>query len=151
MLQRSHRMCLRRNDPLGLALIDIDHFKLYNDHYGHVQGDEALKQVAGTLARHARRPYDLAARFGGEEFALILPGHADAVEVVERFRQEVQNMAIAHAASTTAPELTVSCGVLTIHCGQADSMEDCLRRADELLYGAKTNGRNRVCATSIGL
>ncbi|TDS75372.1 diguanylate cyclase [Comamonas sp. JUb58] len=151
MLRRSHRMCLRRNDPLGLALIDIDHFKLYNDHYGHVQGDEALKQVAGTLARHARRPYDLAARFGGEEFALILPGHADAVEVVERFRLEVQSMAIAHAASTTAPELTVSCGVLTIHCGQTDGMEDCLRRADELLYEAKTSGRNRVCATSVGL
>lgn len=150
MLQRSYRMCMRRNDPLGLALIDIDHFKLYNDHYGHVQGDEALKQVAGTLARHARRPYDLAARFGGEEFALILPGHADAMYVVERFRQDVQKLSIAHAASTTAADLTVSCGVLTIHHGQTHETEDWLRRADELLYEAKTMGRNRVCAASIG-
>jgi len=144
-------MCLRRNDPLGLALIDIDHFKLYNDHYGHVQGDEALKQVASTLARHARRPYDLAARFGGEEFALILPGHADAMQVVERFRQEIQELAIAHAASTTAADLTVSCGVLTVHHGQSHETEDCLRRADELLYEAKTTGRNRVCAASLEL
>ena len=151
MLQRCYRMCLRRNDPLGLALIDIDHFKLYNDHYGHVQGDEALKQVASTLARHARRPYDLAARFGGEEFALILPGHADAMQVVERFRQEIQELAIAHAASTTAADLTVSCGVLTVHHGQSHETEDCLRRADELLYEAKTTGRNRVCAASLEL
>ena len=78
MLERSHRRSLRTGESVGLALIDIDHFKQYNDCYGHVQGDEALKAVAATLQRHARRPYDLAARFGGEEFALILPGESDA-------------------------------------------------------------------------
>ena len=150
MLQRAFRMCLRRQEPMGLALIDIDHFKLYNDHYGHLQGDEALKTVASTLARHARRPFDLAARFGGEEFALVLPGHADAAPLVERFRQEIQALALPHAASTTAPHLTVSCGVLTIQCQEPPATDEWLRQVDELLYAAKTAGRNRVCTANFG-
>lgn len=103
MLERSHRRSLRTGESVGLALIDIDHFKQYNDCYGHVQGDEALKAVAATLQRHARRPYDLAARFGGEEFALILPGESDAQVMAENFRQEVLRLSIAHAASPTPP------------------------------------------------
>ena len=150
MLQRTYRMCQRRSEPLGLALIDIDHFKLYNDHYGHLQGDEALKTVASTLARHARRPFDLAARYGGEEFALILPGHADATPLLERFRAEIQHLHIPHAASTTHTHLTVSCGVLTIQCEEPPTPDDWLRRADELLYAAKTSGRNRVCTDTMG-
>lgn len=144
MLQRTYRLCLRRQEPLGLALIDIDHFKRYNDHYGHLQGDEALKAVAKTLERQARRPFDVAARFGGEEFALILPSHSNPAQLVERFRQEVQQLGIPHADSSTAPFLTVSCGVLTIECKGTETPEAWLRRVDELLYAAKTAGRNRL-------
>ncbi|MFG5775685.1 diguanylate cyclase domain-containing protein [Comamonas sp. J-3] len=144
MLQRTYRMCLRRQEPLGLALIDIDHFKRYNDCYGHLQGDEALKAVANTLAAHARRPFDLAARFGGEEFALILPGHADPAAVVERFRADVQALQIPHAHSSTGEFLTVSCGVLSIHCETDSAPDSWLLHADELLYAAKSAGRNRL-------
>ncbi len=144
MLQRTYRLCLRRQEPLGLALIDIDHFKRYNDHYGHLQGDEALKAVAKTLERQARRPFDVAARFGGEEFALILPSHNNPSQLVERFRQEVLQLGIPHAESSTAPYLTVSCGVLSIECQGAETPEAWLQRVDELLYAAKTAGRNRL-------
>lgn len=144
MLQRTYRMCLRRQEPLGLALIDIDHFKRYNDHYGHLQGDEALKAVAKTLERQTRRPFDVAARFGGEEFALVLPGHSNPASLVERFRLEVLQLGIPHADSSTAPFLTVSCGVLSIECKGPETMEAWLRRVDELLYAAKTAGRNRL-------
>ncbi|MEG0922511.1 MAG: diguanylate cyclase [Comamonas sp.] len=144
MLQRTYRLCLRRQEPLGLALIDIDHFKRYNDHYGHLQGDEALKAVAITLERQTRRPFDVAARFGGEEFALILPSHANPATLVERFRHEVQQLGIPHADSSTADFLTVSCGVLSIECKGPATADAWLQRADELLYAAKSGGRNRL-------
>jgi diguanylate cyclase (GGDEF)-like protein len=113
-----------------------------------VQGDEALKAVAATLQRHARRPYDLAARFGGEEFALILPGEGDAPAMAEHFRQEVLRLSIAHAASPTAPQLTVSCGVLTVRQPSHAPLESWLQKVDELLYQAKTQGRNRIAAAA---
>ncbi|MCP4517240.1 MAG: diguanylate cyclase [Delftia sp.] len=144
VLERAYRRSLRTGEPVGLALIDIDHFKQYDDCYGHVQGDKALKAVAATLQRHARRPYDLAARFGGEEFALILPGESDAPAMAEHFRQEVLRLSIAHAASPTAPQLTVSCGVLTVRQPSAAPLETWLQKADGLLYQAKAQGRNRI-------
>ena len=144
MLQRTSRRCLRTGECLGLALIDIDHFKQYNDHYGHLQGDEALKSVAATLNKHARRSFDIAARFGGEEFALILPGHAEPQALVDQFRESVAAMEIALAASSTAPHLTVSCGVLSIAHPGSEAFDDWLQKVDALLYEAKTQGRNRV-------
>lgn len=146
MLQRTYRRSRRTGEAWGLALIDIDHFKQYNDHYGHMQGDEALKSVASTLARHARRPFDLAARYGGEEFALILPGHAEPLNLVEHFREDIAKQHIEHAASATAPHLTVSCGVLTIASEGPEAVDDWLQQVDGLLYEAKTQGRNRVRA-----
>lgn len=144
ILQRSYRRCARTGEALGLALIDIDHFKQYNDHYGHVQGDEALRLVAATLRQYARQPCDLAARFGGEEFALILPGHTEPLALVEQFREGIQRLSIPHAASATAEHLTVSCGVLTIAYSGSQDMEGWLQCVDSLLYSAKTEGRNRV-------
>lgn len=146
MLQRTSRRCMRTGEALSLALIDIDHFKQYNDYYGHLQGDEALKSVAAALALHARRSFDIAARFGGEEFALILPGHTEPQALVEQLRSSIAGLGIAHASSGTAAHLTVSCGVLTIAQPAPDAFEDWLQKVDELLYKAKSQGRNQVQA-----
>ena len=144
MFDRAHRRCRRTASPLGLALVDIDHFKQYNDRYGHIQGDEALKTVARTLQAHARRPDDLAARFGGEEFALLLPGDGALPQRLEDFRLAVLAQSIAHADSSTGPSLTVSCGLVVVSQLEQLSPTDLLQKADALLYTAKSQGRNRT-------
>ncbi len=144
MLDRAHRRSRRTGSPLGLALIDIDHFKQYNDRYGHIQGDEALKAVARTLQAHARRPDDLAARFGGEEFALLVPGDEGLLQRMEDFRLAVLAQAIEHADSPTGAALTVSCGLVVAQHLEHLSTTDLLQKADALLYTAKSQGRNRT-------
>ncbi|MCT9810269.1 diguanylate cyclase [Acidovorax sp. Be4] len=144
MLDRAHRRSRRTGSPLGLALIDIDHFKQYNDRYGHIQGDEALKAVARTLQAHARRPDDLAARFGGEEFALLVPGDEGLLQRMEDFRLAVLAQAIEHADSSTGPALTVSCGLVVAQHLEHLNTTDLLQKADSLLYTAKSQGRNRT-------
>lgn len=144
MLDRAHRRSRRTGSPLGLALIDIDHFKQYNDRYGHIQGDEALKAVARTLQAHARRPDDLAARFGGEEFALLVPGDEGLLQRMEDFRLAVLAQAIEHADSPTGAALTVSCGLVVAQHLEHLSTTDLLQKADSLLYTAKSQGRNRT-------
>lgn len=144
MLDRAHRRSRRTGSPLGLALVDIDHFKQYNDRYGHIQGDEALKAVARTLQAHARRPDDLAARFGGEEFALLVPGDGALLQRMEDFRLAVVAQAIEHADSSTGPTLTVSCGLVVASQLEHLSTTDLLQKADALLYTAKSQGRNRT-------
>jgi diguanylate cyclase (GGDEF)-like protein len=127
----------RSRSPLSLAIIDVDHFKLYNDEFGHLAGDEALQQVALVLQAQART-YDHVARYGGEEFAVVLPDtpFESAMVVAERIRAAVQNSPWAHKP------LTVSIGVATT-TSVADSMT-ILERADKGLYQAKAEGRNRV-------
>lgn len=139
----AYRHTARTGEPLGLAMIDVDYFKQYNDLYGHAAGDEALRQIARVLKNTAQRPYDLAARYGGEEFLLLLPGTECLDAVLDKFRQEVLDLRIAHEGSTH--------GVLSISCGAVkfvgDSLRDpsvALRKADVLLYEAKNLGRNRV-------
>jgi diguanylate cyclase (GGDEF)-like protein len=100
---RATRRSQRTAEPLCLAMIDVDHFKRYNDHYGHGAGDEALRRIAGTLATTARRPYDLAARYGGEEFVMLMPGPLDFAHILEGVRREVEALAITHETSCTAP------------------------------------------------
>lgn len=141
---RAWRRCERAGIPLGLALVDIDHFKQYNDRYGHLQGDEALRTVAQTLQAHARRPDDLAARIGGEEFTLLMPGDELLVQRIEDFRQAVVAQAIPHADSSTGPTLTVSCGLVVAHQLDRITPTDLLQKADTLLYTAKFQGRNRT-------
>ena len=134
----------RAGVPLALALIDVDHFKAYNDHYGHQAGDEALRQVAGLIGQQARRPLDLAVRMGGEEFALFAYGE-DAVSLGARLWQlcdALRVQGIAHAASPTAAWLTVSVGVA--QADGDDTLDTLYQRADTLLYRAKAAGRNRV-------
>jgi diguanylate cyclase (GGDEF)-like protein len=138
---------LRHGTPLALLLVDIDHFKLYNDHHGHPEGDRALRAVAAVLAQQARRPGELVARYGGEEFALLLP-HADAAgaaAVAERCRTAMATLALPHGHSPTAAWITLSIGA-ALHRGAArEDAAALLQRADTALYAAKAAGRAR-CA-----
>nr|WP_281373376.1 diguanylate cyclase [Kineococcus aurantiacus] len=131
---------------LSLLFVDVDCFKLYNDTYGHLRGDTALRAVAQAMEAATLAPGDLAARFGGEEFAVVLPGtgSAGAVVVAERIRQGVRRCAIEHRASPVVPWLTVSIGVATTRPGGALVPQDLVQAADEAVYAAKTAGRDRA-------
>jgi diguanylate cyclase (GGDEF)-like protein len=134
-------------NPLALALIDIDHFKLVNDTYGHLVGDKALRAVADAL-RSQLRVYDLAGRFGGEEFAILLPQarEVDALALAERARQHIAAMAIPvndNDESGPSLKLTISVGVAALD-GESRSLTDMLTAADSALYYAKETGRNKT-------
>jgi diguanylate cyclase (GGDEF)-like protein len=142
------RRCGRSGLPVALALVDVDHFKLYNDHYGHPAGDNTLIQVAAAMRRAAGRTQDLVARYGGEEFAILLPqlDARGAVGVANRLMQELERMAIPHAASPSAPHLTVSIGIAGMIPGEHTTPADLVQVADARLYQAKSEGRNRFRA-----
>jgi diguanylate cyclase (GGDEF)-like protein len=141
------RRCARAGLPLSVIMIDIDHFKLYNDHYGHQAGDACLVDVAAAMKRCAARPPDMLARYGGEEFILLLPQEAaDGAEVVaNRILEEVRKLALPHAASLTAPHITVSMGLSTIQPQDHNDPNTVIRNADANLYRAKQTGRDRYC------
>lgn len=132
---------------LTLFLCDVDHFKAYNDHYGHLQGDACLMQLAKILRTRMPSPTDLVARYGGEEFAIILPGRSpsEGAEIVQHIWQTIQETNLLHAASPTAEFVTVSFGGCTfIPSGTVHTARQLIGRADEALYQAKQQGRNRV-------
>ena len=132
--------------PLSVALLDIDAFKQYNDHYGHPAGDRALRAVARAAREALRGPGELAARYGGEELVLLLPG-TDAVQarrLVEDLCAAVAALGLRHDASQVAPVLTVSAGGATLPPGSAETAADLFQAADDHLYRAKQAGRNRV-------
>lgn len=134
----------RDHQYLSLLMIDVDYFKRYNDTYGHLKGDECLRQVAGAMTDVVFRPADLVARYGGEEFGIILPatGIDGATVVAERIQERVAGMGIAHAASDTG-RITLSIGVASTTPDNEDH-ESLLQAADTALYEAKHGGRNRV-------
>jgi len=136
----------RQPTSLALLLVDVDLFKAYNDYYGHVRGDEALRTVARCLGLSAREPRDLVARFGGEEFVALLPGGSaqSAVAVTRRFRTLLAAHAVPHAASTVAGVVTASVGIAVSTPDRPLSPETLLTRADEALYRAKSLGRDRA-------
>jgi len=136
----------RTRQPLSLILIDIDYFKQYNDHYGHLPGDDCLKRVAATLNLAATRSRDFFARFGGEEFVLVLPEtDATAAETVaERCRGLIFKLQIPHEKSITSHNLTISLGVGTIIPSHTDDALPFIEKVDQLLYKAKQKGRNCV-------
>ncbi|MFP6863071.1 sensor domain-containing diguanylate cyclase [Pseudomonas sp.] len=141
----------RTSQPLSLILLDIDYFKEYNDHYGHIQGDDCLKNVALALSGAVVRPRDLMARYGGEEFVLLLPetDAQAAAQVAERCRQLIHEQQIQHAHSQAAPLLTLSLGVGTLIPGPFDQPQAFIEQVDRLLYKAKHSGRNQaVLATT---
>jgi diguanylate cyclase (GGDEF)-like protein len=148
VLESEWNRALRTGAPLGLVLFDVDHFKRYNDHYGHIAGDECLRRVAATLAAGTRTATDVVCRFGGEEFAIVLPDadRVGATALGERARAAVAALALPHGAAD-AGIVTVSVGAAAVVPRRQDAPEDLLGRADSALYVAKEDGRDRVrCA-----
>lgn len=137
--------------PLGAVMVDIDHFKLYNDRYGHLAGDACLRRVAATLAENVRGPSDIVARYGGEEFSTILPGadQAEALHVGERLRAAVARLAEPHVGMPLGI-VTVSVGAASIVPAPDGNPEALLEAADAALYQAKEQGRDRVVGASPG-
>ncbi|MBV1961197.1 MAG: diguanylate cyclase [Immundisolibacteraceae bacterium] len=134
----------RANESVGLLMVDIDHFKEYNDHYGHDKGDHALKLVAAKISESLPRKTDLPARFGGEEFVVLLPitDQQAALAVAERIRLGIEAMALRHEYFGPGAVLTVSIGVASLR-GSELNEDDLLNHADRALYIAKEAGRNR--------
>jgi len=138
-LERSKRY----NEPLSLVLLDIDNFKNINDKYGHQNGDVILMEIAG-IVNVGRRCYDIAARFGGEEFLLVLPGTSleGGVKVAERLRQKVCSLSFKPPLESLS--VTISLGVAVFPSAKVDDEDSLIHAADEALYRAKQNGKNRV-------
>jgi two-component system cell cycle response regulator len=145
-LNKEWQRLARSGQALMLFMIDIDHFKLYNDHYGHQAGDDCLTAVARVLQEQFRRPCDLVARYGGEEFACVLPGTTPegALHVAESIRAQLEKLALPHDASPIDPWVTVSIGVARCQPKAGGSPSDLIEVADKALYEAKQQGRNRV-------
>jgi diguanylate cyclase (GGDEF)-like protein len=150
-LELEWKHCQRDAVPLSLLLMDIDDFKGFNDHFGHGEGDACLQRVADALAKAAHRPTDLLARYGGEEFVAILP-NTDAIgarQVGERLRAAVEALAIPHAPREVGRVVTLSVGCATGTPHNPDLTPSALlKAADDQLYAAKRDGRNRVCPAS---
>lgn len=144
-LESEWRRAVREQTEFSLLMIDIDDFKLYNDNYGHLAGDEVLKSVAGIIQQSAQRPADVAARYGGEEFALVLPvtPPEGARRVAEQICTNVRQLAIPRRG-TKAVCVTVSIGGATLTPSRGDSFGPLLEVADEALYEAKRAGKNRA-------
>lgn len=145
-IQRLWRQSRREHRQLTILMVDIDRFKAYNDRYGHQAGDDALRQVAGVLAGAAQRPLDFAARYGGEEFVLVLYGPTGQFgrDLPEAIRESVLDLAIPHLDSAADEQLSVSVGVAIVAPGADRSLAGSIQMADEALYQAKAEGRNRV-------
>lgn len=138
---------IREGHPISLLLCDVDHFKAYNDTYGHQGGDECLKKIAQAVGEQAFRASDLAARYGGEEFAIILPTSDEdgAGRVADRVRESIFALGLEHKTSQTADCVTASVGVATIEPSIGFDATELIEMADKALYQAKQNGRNQIC------
>lgn len=135
----------KNGKPLSMLLIDVDHFKSFNDLYGHQRGDECLRQVGEALSKALHRTNDIVARYGGEEFVVILnSGESGAAAVADRMRQAVTDLKIIHAGASTAKHVTVSIGLACTSQGDIHTAEELIEAADRALYLAKGSGRNRV-------
>lgn len=144
-LDRQFAWARRSKSPLSLIMCDVDFFKIFNDSYGHQQGDDCLFQVAAAIKAQAKRPIDLACRYGGEEFSVILPETdlQGARVVAELIREAVFARHIPHMGSKVADSVSLSLGVAT-YVGQFQNPSQLIKVADDALYAAKVHGRNRV-------
>lgn len=145
-IQRVWQQAVREQERVAVLLVDIDCFKDYNDRYGHQAGDECLRAVAVSLSQCARRPLDFVARYGGEEFAMVLyeASREYVAEVLTRIQRSIAELNIPHEASRVASRLTVSIGAAFILPSGSRTYDGLIQLADEALYGAKEQGRNRV-------
>lgn len=145
-LDEEWRRAARAGTPLSVLIGDVDHFKRFNDWYGHQRGDDCLRRVAEALSKESRRAGELVARYGGEEFAVILPGVSagDAIRRADEMRQGVEQAAITHADSPVSNLVTISFGVASVIPTMDGSPMTILAEADRALYRAKNSGRNRV-------
>ena len=143
--QRERQNCLEKNQPLSMIMLDVDHFKIYNDTHGHLAGDLVL-QFAALLLREQLRPHDSMARFGGEEFVILLPDIAltEATQVAERLRYCLASLKHLPDTQPELPCVTISLGIAQF--AENDLLSCMLKKADLALYQAKQQGRNRVCA-----
>ncbi|HYD68575.1 diguanylate cyclase domain-containing protein [Azospirillum sp.] len=148
-LEREWRRCGRSKLPLSVIMLDVDHFKRFNDHYGHHAGDECLRTIARILAEEVKRPGDFVARYGGEEFICLLPetDGEGAARVAERLRTAVLLQAVPHAASPTAPQVTISLGYACTVPPPDRAAQSLVSLADAMLYEAKNHGRNQARGT----
>ena len=146
ILEEEWKLATCLGQPLALVMLDIDHFKQFNDHYGHVAGDKCLRDVAQAISQHPKRPRNLFARYGGEEFTLILPQTSiqGASLVAERLRAAIEMLRIPHETSSTSATLTVSLGVAAVIPRDGVPVSSLVNLADQALYSAKHAGRNRV-------
>ncbi|MDR7377422.1 diguanylate cyclase (GGDEF)-like protein [Rhodoferax ferrireducens] len=139
-------VAVRYSRPLALVLVDVDHFKNYNDAYGHLAGDDCLKLIASALDSCCQRPTDMAARYGGEEFALVLPDtdRVGAAHIAQAVQAAVANLKLPHRKSSTGPHVSISSGVAVMSPGVGMTAEMLIGSADKALYQAKDSGRNQV-------
>ena len=146
-LDHEWRRCQRSGLPLSLIMLDVDHFKAFNDHFGHGAGDICLVTVAATLSGNLSRPGDMVARYGGEEFAVILPetDAAGASQMAERMREALALQRMPQAPGAGYGIVTLSAGVASCVPAEEAGLADLIAAADSKLYEAKTLGRNRVC------
>lgn len=146
MLEKEWRNAQRSHRQLSLLMLDIDHFKKYNDGYGHQGGDDCLKKVAQTLHASTDRPMDLVCRYGGEEFGVILPDTPveGAMKVAEKMLENIAKLKLKHEFSDTSDIVSVSLGVASCYPEEGVLPASLISMADEALYGAKENGRNRA-------
>jgi len=136
----------RQKSSLAILMVDIDHFKLFNDYYGHLEGDKCIKILAEIFNNNMQRPRDMAARFGGEEFILILPETTinAAYNIAKRIHRDVANYAIEHKNSEVSEYVTISTGIACTIPAPGSSIDALIKSADEALYTAKKNGRNKI-------
>ena len=149
MIEIEWRRAQREKAQLSLCVIDIDHFKLYNDNYGHAAGDRCLRKMARVIADVFRRPGDIVARYGGEEFAVILPhtGKEAALKLTKSVFANIEKIAIDHAHSPTSSFVTASAGIATITPDEDSIIDSFFGAADANLYKAKTGGRRTIVST----
>lgn len=137
----------RTSQYLAILLVDVDYFKLFNDHYGHSAGDKCLRIIAQTIEKSVRRPGDLAARYGGEEFIVMLPdtNTKGALMVAENIKQAIDDLKYEHVKSQISKYVTISIGIKAVIPTKSIRLEDTIDIADKALYSAKRQGRNRIC------
>jgi len=151
LIKREWRDAIRQSQPISIIMIDIDHFKKFNDNYGHLAGDNCLQKISQTMENSLRRPRDFLARYGGEEFTAILPNtnKNGAEHIADSLQKNVENMKIPHKFSPVSNYVTISLGVAYTEETELFVFEELLDIADQTLYKAKNNGRNKYCIAEL--